>query len=89
MTTRRAATQQPAYEAIVEQVFEIVSRVAEREVTGEDTNLASVGLDSMALLDVMALIEQRYGIVLTEDVVEDLYSVKRIARVVYDAVKAS
>ncbi len=89
MTTRQGATKQPAYESIVEQVFEIVSEVAQGEVAGEDTNLASVGLDSMALLDVMALIEKRYGIVLTEEIVDEFYSVKRIARIVYDAIKAS
>lgn len=89
MTTHPTETKRLAYDAIVEQVFEIVSGVAEREVLGEDTNLASVGLDSMSLLDIMALIEKRFDIVLTEDVVEELYSVKRIARIVYDAVKAS
>jgi acyl carrier protein len=46
-------------------------------------------MDSMARLDLVALLEREFGIELTEDLIPEFRTVNRIARIVRGALAAS
>ncbi len=77
------------FEDLLSGVAQVVASVADREITNSEENLTAYGLDSMAMLDVLAALEERYEIILNESVIEEFYSISRIARVVQDAVRSS
>jgi acyl carrier protein len=63
-----------------------------QELTGlvdvnPDAELAELGVDSLAKLDLLAALEQRFGIALSEDLAREFRSVSRIARLVHDALR--
>jgi len=62
--------------------------VAGIDARDPDADLASLGLDSLKALDLLAAMEERFGIVLTEDLAAEFRSVSRIARVVQDAMRS-
>jgi acyl carrier protein len=67
------------------QVAEIVTQVGGKPVTEVDAELADLGFDSLALLDLLAALELRFQIELTEDVISEFRTVARVSRVVRDA----
>ncbi|WP_235981193.1 acyl carrier protein [Streptomyces albidus (ex Kaewkla and Franco 2022)] len=42
-------------------------RLAEKETVSPDTSLKAVGLDSLAMVEVLALVENEYGITIPDD----------------------
>ncbi|GGO51203.1 hypothetical protein GCM10012287_32680 [Streptomyces daqingensis] len=42
-------------------------RLAEKETVSPDTSLKSVGLDSLAMVEVLALVENEYGITIPDE----------------------
>ena len=66
-------------------VADVLAKVSGREAPGPDDDLAAVGMDSMARLELLATIEQEFQVDLTEDLVAEFRTVNRIARIVRGA----
>lgn len=66
-------------------VVEVIREATGRTVKDREANLFSLGFDSLSLLDVLALLEKRFDIELTEDVAEAFHSVGNISRIVQSA----
>jgi acyl carrier protein len=71
------------------QVAGIVAEITGHNVSDPKADLSALGLDSMALLDVLAVMEERFDVVLTEDVVQEFRTVHRIAHIIRDAIRSS
>jgi acyl carrier protein len=69
---------------IRERVAEVLARVKDG-APGPDDDLAALGMDSMARLDLLALLEREFGIELTEDLIPEFRTVNRIARIIRGA----
>jgi acyl carrier protein len=66
-------------------VADVVAEVGSCPIPGIDAQLSDFGFDSLMLLDLLAALEQRFEIDLTEDVVAEFRTVAGVARVVRDA----
>lgn len=66
-------------------VAEVVAEVGGSPVPSADADLSEFGFDSLALLDLLAALEERFRIDLTEDVVTEFRTIAEVARVVRDA----
>ena len=70
---------------IERRVAEAVVEIGGKPAPSVDEQLSDHGFDSLALLELLALLEQRFRIELTEDVVSEFKTISRISRVVRDA----
>jgi acyl carrier protein len=70
---------------IRERVADVLAKVSGREAPGPDDDLAALGMDSMARLDLLAMIEREFQVELTEDLIAEFRTVNRIARIVRGA----
>ncbi|MCU0662765.1 MAG: acyl carrier protein [Myxococcota bacterium] len=66
-------------------IAEVIQKATGRAVEDRDANLFAMGFDSLSMLDVLALLEKRFSISLSEDVIEGFHSVSAIARIVQGA----
>ena len=71
---------------LIEQINEIVREVTGKEIPDREADLTELGVDSMTLLDLHAVLEERLGIFLHESMIEEFHSVSQIARVVRDLI---
>jgi acyl carrier protein len=74
---------------LVDQVGKIVSDVSGKQISDKSADLADLGLDSMAKLDVLASLEERFDIVLNERVVEEFHTIGHIAKIVGDVMRSA
>jgi acyl carrier protein len=72
-------------EELEEGVVEVLRQASGRTVEDREASLFALGFDSIGLLEVLALLEKRFDVHLTEDVIESVYSVGAIARIVQGA----
>jgi acyl carrier protein len=70
---------------IRERVADVLAKVSGREAPGPDDDLAALGMDSMARLDLLAMLEREFQVELTEDLVAEFRTVNRVARIVRGA----
>ena len=87
--TNEYAVKDRKIEVLADEVSGVIAGITGGDGWSLDTDLASVGLDSMALLDILAALEERFGVVLTEDLVSEFRSIRGIVRIVEDAVRSS
>jgi len=66
-------------------VADVVAEIGGCDPPAPDFQLAELGFDSLALLDLLAALEETFNIELTEDVVTDFRTIAGISRVVRDA----
>jgi acyl carrier protein len=69
------------------QVTELVSEALGRPIEDSQARLDELGLDSLGRLELLAAIEERFAVSLTEDLVKEFRSISRISRVVHDAIR--
>ena len=75
----------PDASELVNSIKEILDGLlGDRHLTME-TDLFEMGLDSMARLELLALIEERFAVELTEDVTREFRTITRISRVIRNA----
>ncbi len=75
----------PDASALVNGIKEILGGLlGERHLTME-TDLFELGLDSMARLELLAIIEERFTVELTEDMTQEFRTITRISRVIRNA----
>lgn len=74
-------------EPILVQIRQIVAEVGGREIGGDTRDLVAEGLDSMARLDILAMIEERFGIELNESEIGEFKTILRISRVVHNTIR--
>ena len=70
---------------IRERVADVLATGSGRGAPGPDDDLAALGIDSMARLDLLAMIEREFEVELTEDLIAEFRTVNRIARIVRGA----
>jgi acyl carrier protein len=68
-------------------VAAVLLEVAGIDAPDPDADLTAMGLDSLHALDLLAALEDRFGVALTEDLAAEFRSVSRITRVVQDAMR--
>jgi acyl carrier protein len=73
---------------MIDQVGGIVSEISGKDVPEKSVDLASLGIDSITKLEILASLEERLDIVLNESVVEEFHSVGHIAHIIRDAIRA-
>jgi acyl carrier protein len=74
---------------LVEQVGKIVSEISGKPIPEKSADLATLGMDSMAKLEVLARLEERFDIVLNESVVEEFHSIGHIAKIIKDIIRST
>ena len=74
---------------IAAQVGEIVAEIAEKPLPEKNTVLTSLGIDSMAKLDILAILEERFDVLLNESMVEEFHTVGHIAQIVAEAIRST
>jgi acyl carrier protein len=70
------------------EIMEIVVNLTGKQVPSTKTDLASVGIDSMAKLDILTALEQKFSVHLGESSFREFVTINRITRVVQDAIRA-
>ena len=78
---------QGGIDAITAQVDEVVALVAGRPIPSFETDLQSIGIDSIAMLEILALLEERFDILLNETSVKDFHTIHDISRIVKELVR--
>jgi acyl carrier protein len=79
---------QDGFDATTHQVDEVVALVAERPIPSFEADLQSIGIDSIAMLDILALLEERFDILLNETSAKDFRTIQDISRIVKELVRA-
>ncbi len=75
----------PDASALVNSIKEILGGLlGDRRLTTE-TDLFELGLDSMARLELLALVEERFAVELTEDMTQEFRTITRISRAIRNA----
>lgn len=70
-------------EAIVQRVQRLVAeQLCEDSLPEPDATLESLGLDSLDTLEILMLVEEEFGIQISDDEVEKVVSVNGLARLV-------
>jgi len=70
-------------------IGEIVGQVTGRRPGSSRDEFSALGIDSLALLEVLAVLEQRFAVEFSEDILTEFRSVERIAAVLREAIKPS
>lgn len=93
MSTNHDTGERPSWTARLQELEDRIAQLLnERFDLGEfgvDTDLFEKGLDSMARLELLAMLEQRFSVELTEDMTSEFRTPSRIARVVRSALDSS
>ena len=74
---------------VADEVRAVVRDLFGRDIADKESSLAEAGIDSLALLDLLAELETRFGVHLTENMVAEFQTIGRVARVVQDVAKSS
>ena len=82
-----ATTELGAVDELERQIAAVIATVAGREPSSSDSDFVALGLDSLALLDILALLEERFEVELTEDIVSEFKSIASIAAVLRETNK--
>jgi len=89
--TTREAGDRPSWTARMRQTEEGVSELLRErfDIAGvsNSEDLTANGLDSMARLELLALLERRFSVELTEDMISDFTTISRTARAVRSALE--
>ena len=75
----------PDASALVNSIKEILHGLLGDRHLNMETDLFELGLDSMARLELLALIEGRFAIDLMEDITQEFRTIARISRVISNA----
>ena len=67
---------------IEEQIREVIIAVAGQELDKDADGLQNLNLDSLDKLEILTLLEDRFGVTLTEEVARQFTSISSIARLV-------
>ncbi len=65
----------------------IIKEMTGHPISDPKADLAAAGIDSVTMLDLLATLETRFNVGLTEDVVQEFRSIHRIAHIVRDAIR--
>ena len=74
---------------LAKRVADIVSEIYGGEIADETVDLADLGMDSMALLEILAALEEHFHITLHEDTINAFQTIGHITRIVGEAVRAN
>ena len=69
-------------EEIDQQIREVIASVAREQMDPDSDGLQYLELDSLEKLEILTLLERRFGVTLTEEVARQFTSISSIARMV-------
>ncbi len=75
------------HESLVRKIGQIVTEVSGITVESHD-DLKASGIDSMQMLEILALLEDEFGIGIAENMIREFRSLDRIVRLVKDMLEA-
>jgi len=70
-------------DTLKDELRQIIAEVTEVEDIPEDTSFADLGIDSMMAIEIVADVEKKYDVVISEDELSELTNLKAV----YDKVK--
>ncbi|MGB8329317.1 MAG: acyl carrier protein [Polyangiales bacterium] len=70
-------------DTLKDELRQIIAEVTEVEDIPEDTSFADLGIDSMMAIEIVADVEKKYDVVISEDELGELINLKAV----YDKVK--
>jgi len=83
------STQQPTEsftdKTLLDQVEQITCKLLERETLDHNLDLGDAGLDSLAKLELLAILERELNVELTEDLISEFKTVAHVVKVVIGA----
>ena len=74
-----------SFQEIVDDVARITTEISGKPIPSPREDLFAYGIDSMTMLDLLAALEEHFGITLSENITREFRTVDRIARIVRDA----
>ncbi len=77
------------FSMILNRVAKVVAEIAGLDITDWEANLASLGIDSLVALEILAELEEHFDITLNETIIDEFYTISHIARIVQDAIRSS
>jgi acyl carrier protein len=77
------------FEEASDLVVRTIAEVCGVHVADKEASLASLGVDSLSLLEVMSVLESKFEIVLNENVIKEFRNVTRITNIIRDAIRIS
>ena len=72
-------------EDIAKDVARIATEVSGKDIPSYRDDLSVLGIDSLTMLDLLAALEEHFGILLSENIIKEFRSVERISRIVRDS----
>ena len=74
-------------EELAREVTRIITEVTDQSVPAHDTDLNTLGFDSIAMLDVLASLEARFSVSLNENMIREFRTVDRITRILKEVMR--
>ena len=72
---------------LAHEVEKVITEVTGKPIPAHDTDLTTLGFDSIAMLDVLASLEERFSISLNENIIREFRTVNRITRILKEVVR--
>ena len=77
-----------SYQDIVNDIARITAQITEKQIPSPREDLFALGIDSMVMLDLLAALEEHFGITLNESITREFRTIERIARIIRDTASA-
>ena len=71
--------------AIADEIQKVIEETTGHKIPSHETPLASVGFDSITMLDLLSNLENRFGVGLNENIIHEFRTIQRIARIISEA----
>jgi acyl carrier protein len=78
----------PDKDAITFEVVNLVAQVTGRNLPNAETDLDQLELDSLAMLELLAALEEHFDVVLNENIIKELRTIHDISRIVKELIRA-
>jgi acyl carrier protein len=72
------------FEEIINDVTRITAEISGKQIPSAREDLFGFGVDSLTMLDLLAALEEHFGITLSENIAREFRSVEKISRIVRD-----
>lgn len=69
-------------------IARITAQITEKQIPSPREDLFTLGIDSMVMLDLLAALEEHFGVTLNENITREFRTVERIARIIRDTASA-
>jgi acyl carrier protein len=88
MTPGEDKRHQTADNDLAQEVAAVITEVTGKTIPAHDTDLSGLGFDSIAMLDVLATLEERFHISLNENIIAEFSTINRITRILKEMLRS-